>query len=399
MNFVPYAIPFFILALVAEFVYARAKGRHQYRLNDTVSSLAMGTLSRLRGVLQIGLGAAAFEALLAEHAILQIDTGSAIAWAAAFVLYDVCYYFSHRFGHEWRILWAAHAAHHQSEEFNLSTALRQTSTGFLNAVFYIPLYLIGFPAEMIIAVGSLNLIYQFWVHTEHIRRLGWLDYVLVTPSNHRVHHARNPCYVDRNYGGVFILWDRLFGTFTDERDEDRCVYGMTRQLKSFNPLWANLHVYAEGIEDMRRARRPVDKLKLWFKGPGWQPEGVTPYAGTWTAAKYDPAIEPAVKWYAFAQFALHVPATFALLGADLPQTQTLTCAGLIALGFYTQGAFLEGRPQAVWAELLRIALITAAAAWMGTPAIFVYTLVTGLAVGTLLFRREGTNSARKPVVK
>lgn len=346
----------------------------------------MGTLSRLRGVLQIGLGAVMFETLLAEHALLRVDPASIAGWVAAFVLYDVCYYFSHRYGHEWRILWAAHAAHHQSEEFNLSTALRQTSTGFLNAVFYIPLYLIGFPAEMVIAVGSLNLIYQFWVHTEHIRRLGPLDYILVTPSNHRVHHARNPCYVDRNYGGVFILWDRLFGTFADEREDQPCVYGMTRQLKSFNPLWANLHVYVEGIEDMRQARRPMDKLKLWFKGPGWQPEGVLPYAGSWTAAKYDPVVAPAAKWYALSQFALHVPATFALLAADLPQAQTLVCAGLIALGFYTQSGFLEGRSQAVRAELLRAALVAAAAAWMGMPALLVYTLVTALIVGTLIVR-------------
>ena len=387
MNFVPYAIPFFILALLAEFVYAQMKGRHAYRLNDTVSSLSMGTLSRLRGVLQIGLGAAAFEALLADAALLTMGTDSAAAWVAAFVLYDLCYYFSHRYGHEWRILWAAHAAHHQSEEFNLSTALRQTSTGGLNAVFYIPLYLIGFPAEMLVSVGSLNLIYQFWVHTEHVRRLGPLDYILVTPSNHRVHHAKNPCYIDRNYGGVFILWDRLFGTFTDEREDEPCVYGITRQLASWNPLWANAHVYAEGLSDMRHASRFRDKVALWFKGPGWRPEGVPEYAANWRAPKYDPPADPTQRWYAFVQFAVHVPVTLALLAADFTNAQTLCCAALLAFGFYTQGAYMEGRPYATWLELARAAGCAAMAGWLAEPVIAVYALITGTAALTLQFRR------------
>ena len=174
-------------------------------------------------------------------------------------------------------MWASHIAHHQSEEFNLSTALRQTGTDYIGFVFYIPLYLAGVPAAAVITVGSLNLIYQFWVHTEHIRRLGPLEWIFVTPSNHRVHHARNPEYIDRNYGGVFILWDRMFGTFKDERADMPCVYGITTGLKSWNPLWANLHFWSDTAKLAWRTRSWGDKLRIWFKPPGWYPSDLDPH--------------------------------------------------------------------------------------------------------------------------
>ena len=375
MNFVPYAVPLFILALLVEFVYARVTGRHEYRLNDTVSSLAMGTLSRLRGLLQVGIAATAADALWSGSG-LQLSTSSPLAWIVCFVAYDLCYYFSHRYGHEWRILWAAHVAHHQSEEFNLSTALRQTSTGLLNTVFYIPLYLAGFPAEMIISVGSLNLIYQFWVHTEHVRKLGVWDRILVTPSNHRVHHAKNPCYIDRNYGGVFILWDRLFGTFAEERDDEPCTYGITRQLNSWNPLWANLHSYAETWRDASAAPRWQDKLTIWFKSPGWYPQGVEPYAGSWTDAKFDPPATTSAKAYALAQFAAHVPATFLLIGTSLPMQEQLAGAALLCLGFFTQGAILEGRANAQNWEVIRALAVAGFGAWLGAWWIATYAVIT-----------------------
>ena len=229
--------------------------------------------------------------------------GSAWQWVAAFVAYDFCYYWKHRYGHEWRIMWASHIAHHQSEEFNLSTALRQTGTDYIGFVFYIPLYLAGIPAAAVITVGSLNLIYQFWVHTEHIRRLGPLEWIFVTPSNHRVHHARNPEYIDKNYGGVFILWDRLFGTFKDERADMPCVYGITTGLKSWNPLWANLHFWGDTAKLAWRTRRWRDKLLIWFKPPGWYPprsrsaQGVDP-----NYPKFDPPTSPYTRGYVFVQF-------------------------------------------------------------------------------------------------
>ena len=362
MNYVPYAIPFFILAILLEFVYARVTGRHTYRLNDTLASLSMGTLSRLVGVIRFGAFAFLFEWILDGHTLLSISLQSPVAWITAFVLYDLCYYFAHRYGHEWRILWASHVAHHQSEEFNLSTALRQTSTGFLSAIFYIPLYVIGFPAAMLIAVGSLNLIYQFWVHTEHVRRLGIVDRILVTPSNHRVHHAKNPCYIDRNYGGVFILWDRLFGTFEDERADEPCVYGITEQLNSFNPLWANLHVYVEGIRDSIAATRWQDKVLLWFRGPGFRPAGVLARPHDWRAPKFNPDVAPFTQQYTFVHFWLLVIATFVLIGFEsaLTQPQLYGLAALLVFAYYTQGMLLEGRRHGHLLELVRLTGFAAA---------------------------------------
>lgn len=367
MNLVIYAIPFFILAMLVECLYARSRGEHGYRLNDTIGSLQLGVLSRLRGVLQIGIGGAAYGAV-SDFTLFTLSSDSVVTWVIAFVAYDLCYYFSHRYGHEWRILWASHVAHHQSEEFNLSTALRQTSTGYLNFVFYIPLYVLGFPAYMLVTVGSLNLIYQFWVHTEHIRRLGLLENILVTPSNHRVHHAKNPEYLDRNYGGVFIIWDRLFGTFTDEDPQRQCVYGTTRQLASFNPLWANLHVWYEGLQDMRRTRYPSDAVRLWFKDPGWRPRDLRdePKA-EWQVAKFDPQVSTFSSIYTFVQFWFALVGSFAVLFGNLDRPTTLAAAALMAFSFYVQGVWLEGRSFARTLEWLRLLLI-AAAAWFGIAA-------------------------------
>lgn len=365
MNYVLYAIPFFVIAIIGEFLYGRRTGSNTYRLNDTIGSLQMGTLSRLRGVLQIGLGAGAYAALSDDYALLALHTDSTITWIVGFIAYDLCYYFAHRYGHEWRLLWASHVAHHQSEEFNLSTALRQTSTGFLNFVFYIPLYVIGFPAYLLITVGSLNLIYQFWVHTEHVRRLGPLEWILVTPSNHRVHHAKNPEYVDRNYGGVFIIWDRIFATFKDEDPQRPCVYGTTRQLASFNPLWANLEVWYGGIRDMVQTRHPLDALKLWFKGPGWRPRDLRGTPGPqWRVAKYDPRISLFDRAYTFVQFWVSVVGSFAVLLGDLDRTTTLSMAALMAYSLYVQGVWLEGGSYARTVEWLRLGLL-AIAAWLG----------------------------------
>ncbi|GAC31198.1 sterol desaturase family protein [Paraglaciecola polaris] len=189
----------------------------------------------------------------------------------AFVLYDFCYYWNHRLGHEMSILWAAHVVHHSSEEYNLTTALRQTSGSFLSWIFYLPLAFIGVDPLLLLSVGSLNLIYQFWVHTQHIKKLGWLEWVFVTPSNHRAHHAQNQVYIDRNYGGVFIIWDRLFGSFQEELDQEPVIFGIRKALHSWNPIYANIHVYQQLIKDSWRTKRWSDKLRVWFGKTGWRP--------------------------------------------------------------------------------------------------------------------------------
>ena len=363
MNYVEIAIPFFILAMALEYLYGRVVKRQTYRLNDTLNSLAVGVLSRLVDVLKLSVSAMVLGGFAQALGVPQWSMDSAWQWIVAFVAYDFCYYWKHRCGHEWRIMWASHIAHHQSEEFNLSTALRQSGTDYIGFVFYLPLYFAGMPPAAIITVGSLNLIYQFWVHTEHIRRLGPLDYILVTPSNHRVHHARNERYLDKNYGGVFILWDRMFGTFQDELETDRCVYGITKGLKSWNPLWANLHFWAETMTLAWRTRSWSDRLKIWFKPPAWHPRDVEPAHVEPPREKFDPPVAPFARAYLFVQFWLITVASLWLLQmqAELPVAFVIAAFLWLCFSLFVQGAWLEGRSQSRWLEWIRIALAFAIA--------------------------------------
>ena len=358
MNYVELAIPFFILAIGLEFLYGVVVNRQTYRLNDTVNSLALGVLSRLNGILRLGVSAVAFGTLAAYLGVTQWSMDSSWQWIVAFVAYDFCYYWKHRAGHRSRIFWASHIAHHQSEEFNLSTALRQTGTDYVGFVFYLPLYFAGTPPAAVVTVGSLNLIYQFWVHTEHVRRLGPLEWIFVTPSNHRVHHARNSEYIDRNYGGVFIVWDRLFGTFKDERPEAPCVYGITTGLKSFNPLWANVHFWVDTAKLAWRTRRWRDKLRIWFMPPAWIPEDLGPLPPKdWRYPKYDPPAPAFARFYTFVQFWLITAAALWLLKAHDGLPYAFVWLGVIWVSFalYVQGTWLEGRAYARRLEWLRIA--------------------------------------------
>jgi alkylglycerol monooxygenase len=307
MDLVLYAPPLFIAAMLVELGWGLHRGHNTYRVNDAVGSLFLGTLSQARRFVTLGVGGLVYHWVSERLAIAQLDSGHWATWVFAFVLYDLCYYWLHRLGHERTLLWAAHVAHHQSEDYNLSTALRQTSTGFLFSwIFYLPLFFAGVPAAVVVTVGSLNLIYQFWVHTQHVGRLGWFEGIFVTPSNHRVHHAQNDCYVDRNYGGVFILWDRLFGTFQEELDDEPCLYGIRGPIHSFNPVKALTHVYIDMARDSWRARRWQDKLRVWVARTGWRPADVAaadprPKPDLARFERYDPAVPPGVSAYALCQ--------------------------------------------------------------------------------------------------
>mgnify|MGYP002714520603 FL=1 len=232
MNYVLYAVPFFFLLIGLELLADRWRGMRTYRLADALNSLSAGVLSQATGILTKVVGLLTYAFAWEQLALFELSEGSFWVWIFAFVFYDFCYYWNHRLGHERNVLWAAHAVHHQSEDYNLSTALRQTSTGFICGwIFYLPMALVGVPPLVFLTVAALNLLYQFWVHTRHIPKLGWFEWLFITPSNHRVHHAQNPIYMDRNYGGVFIVWDRLFGTFQEELDEEPVIFGVTVPLE------------------------------------------------------------------------------------------------------------------------------------------------------------------------
>ena len=269
------AVPAFFILIFIELIYGLASGKSNYRLNDTFTSISLGLISRYIPLLGLGIQGAAF-AYVAQYYNLKLFSPSSVwVWVFAFFLYDFCYYWMHRLHHEVKVLWATHVVHHHGEEFNLSTALRQTSTGFLwKWIFYLPIFIVGIPPEVFVTVAGINLVYQFWVHTEHIPKLGWYEYIFVSPSNHRIHHAQNKHYVDANYGGVFILWDRLFGTYKEELEELKPIYGTAKPLKSWNPFKANLDIFREMLVDSTRTKYFKDKIKVWFSRPNWRPEDV-----------------------------------------------------------------------------------------------------------------------------
>ena len=270
----PYAIPLFVMLILAEMLWARLSGRHRsYEPRDTAVSLGLGLGSIVAGALAAG----AIGAMLVwaqDHAPLAIGWAW-WAWPLCFVADDFAYYWQHRLGHRVRWMWASHVNHHSSQHYNLSTALRQTWTGFfaLSFVFRLPLAFAGFEPGMILTCAGLNLVYQFWIHTEAIGRMPrWFEAVMNTPSHHRVHHATNGHYLDRNYAGVFIVWDKLFRTFAQEDRAEPIRYGLVSQLGSFNLLRAAFHEWLAIGHDVVRAPWR-HKLSYLWREPGWSHDG------------------------------------------------------------------------------------------------------------------------------
>jgi sterol desaturase/sphingolipid hydroxylase (fatty acid hydroxylase superfamily) len=268
------AVPFFVMLVVAELIYARLTKKTGYEPRDTFGSLMMGFGSTVSGVL-LGGTIGAISAWVAAFRILDIGYVW-WAWILCFVADDFLYYVFHRSAHRVRLFWASHVNHHSSQHYNLSTALRQTWTGFfaVSFIFRLPLFLIGFPPAMVFFCAGLNLVYQFWIHTEAIGKCPrWFEAVMNTPSHHRVHHATNAPYLDANYAGVFILWDRLFGSFVAEGTDGRCRYGLVHNLGTFNPLRIAFHEWAGMLRDLTRARSLRDILGYTLGPPGWSPDG------------------------------------------------------------------------------------------------------------------------------
>ena len=369
------ATPVFLLLIALEFAVGWARGRNTYRMADAVSSISLGMLSQTSAVftalLRIGL-----YTLLFEHAALWRNDAfwtSPAGWLLALLAYDFCYYWNHRLGHEVGVLWAAHVVHHQSQDYNLSTALRQPSSyALLSWLFYVPMALAGVPPLVFVVVGLIDLLYQFWVHTEQVGRLGWFDRWFCSPSNHRVHHAVNDCYLDKNYGGILIVWDRLFGTFEDEDARERCVYGTRGLLNSWDPLWANAQVYAGLAHDSWHARRWADKLRVWLKPPGWRPADVAerfpkPAFDIAQMPLFDPPMAPVLRWFAGVHFALLIAGVSAFLwqadSAPLA-TNAIWFAVLLACQ-WALGAAMQGRIGLLAALMVESAALATATSALG----------------------------------
>jgi sterol desaturase/sphingolipid hydroxylase (fatty acid hydroxylase superfamily) len=375
------ATPVFFLLIGLEFAWGVAKGRNTYRLDDAITSVGLGMLSQVTqvftGLLRIGIYTAVYGAVALWHN--DVFWLSWYGWLIALVFYDFCYYWLHRLGHESAILWAAHVVHHQSQDYNLSTALRQTSSGtLLGWIFYLPMAVAGVPPLVFAVVGLIDLLYQFWVHTEHVPKLGWFDRWFCSPSNHRVHHAVNDRYLDRNYGGILIVWDRLFGSF--EEESEKCVYGTRSPLDSWDPLWSNVEVYWALAKDSWHARNWADKLRVWIKPPGWRPADV---AARFPKEPFDiaqvkrfaPPMAKGLLWFAGVQFAALLLAAIAFLwnAEGMPLAQATAWVVALSAGLWALGAAMQGRLTMLEVLLIEAAALstaTAAAGWADAHRVF-----------------------------
>jgi len=273
INPIGIAVPFFFALMLAEFLYSKWRGRSLYRLNDAIAALTCGMGDQLVDLVASVFTVAIYHFVATELGLFDWDPSAASTWVVGMLLVDLFYYFYHRFSHRVNFAWATHVVHHQSEEYNLAVALRQSwFTKSYSWTFYIPLALLGLPTVVWAGSYAANLLYQYWIHTQTIRRLGPLEWVMNTPSHHRVHHGTNPQYIDKNYAGILIIWDRLFGTF--EREEEEVLYGIMKPSRTWNPWMANVMPVVNLIQESAGQVRWSDKIKVWFAEPGWTPAGV-----------------------------------------------------------------------------------------------------------------------------
>ncbi len=353
------AVPGFFVLIGIELAWAKKRGLRAYRFGDAVTDLSCGISSQIVQLLWAATQLAIY-AWLYEHARLVTLTPVWLAWLVAFVGVDFLYYWWHRLSHEVNVLWAAHVVHHQSEDYNLAVALRQSVlTSWTALPFYLPLAILGVPTLVFAIVHALSTLYQFWIHTELVGKMrGPIDWILNLPSHHRVHHAINAPYLDKNYGATLIVWDRLFGTYAEETEKP--VYGITKALGSFNPMWAQIHYWFELGEMARAARRPLDKLRVWIASPAWKPEGYVapPVPRLAERIKYDPPASGGVVRYVGVQYVIAIAVTFCLMtwhGSIATPVMVLASVAVLG-GLLAFGALLEGRRWASWVEGARLAV-------------------------------------------
>jgi len=268
VSYIALSIPIFFLLIGIELLVGYLKKEKLYRFNDALTNINLGTGQQIVGVMVKGFFFLGY-IFLYEHRFFTFENVWWV-WLLLFLGVDFFYYWFHRMSHEINALWAAHIVHHQSEDYNLSVALRQSwFQGWFSWAFYLPLALVGFDPIMFAAVNSFNTLYQFWIHTTTIRSLGPLEWIINTPSHHRVHHGSNPKYIDKNHAGSLIIWDRLFGTF--QQEEEEVIFGITKPLNSWNPVWANFHYWKE-LWLLSKQCTGFDKVMVFLKPPGWQPD-------------------------------------------------------------------------------------------------------------------------------
>ena len=360
-----YAIPFFLILIALEYGVSMLMHKQVNRLFDTISSLSSGITNVIKDVLGLSIVIISYGWLVNHLAIYHIQS-TILTYVLAFIGIDFAGYWIHRWSHEINVFWNRHIIHHSSEEFNLSCALRQ-SVSEIFALFtftYIPMAILGIPAQVVAIVAPIQLFAQFWYHTRLIHKMGWLEYILVTPSHHRVHHAINPEYMDKNYSQIFIIWDKLFGTFQPEKEEIPAVYGVTRAVHTWNPWIINYQHLWLLISDAWRTKSWLDKLKIWVMPTGWRPADVStsfpvPYTKEiYLRNKYDTIASPLFKVWAVGQLLITLLLMMFLFNniGTIPFSSVLLYGLFLFVNIFAYTSLMDGNLIGIAAEVFKFAL-------------------------------------------
>lgn len=358
-----YAIPGFITLIVLEYLVSRWMGRDVANSMDTIASLSSGMTNTLKDVAGLSITIVSYSWMVKNFGIFDIQSSLAL-YILAFVLIDFAGYWSHRFNHEINLFWNRHIVHHSSEEFNLSCALRQSISAIIGVYFflYIPMAIIGVPTKVVAITAPIQLFAQFWYHTRLIGRMGILEHIIVTPSHHRVHHAINPEYIDKNYAQVFIIWDKLFGTFQEELPDVPAVYGVKKAVSTWNPFLINWQHTWRLIQDAWRTKSWNDKLRIWWMPTGWRPQDVAeryPIAITedpYSQKKYMPYATSGLKYWSWFQLVFFNLMLYYILVhiADFRLVDIFSCLGFIAVSIFSYTSLMDRDFIAVPMEIAKV---------------------------------------------
>jgi sterol desaturase/sphingolipid hydroxylase (fatty acid hydroxylase superfamily) len=390
-------MPAFFLLIMVEKFWGIYKGNDTVPVNDMISSLSSGITNATKDVLGLSIAIISYGWLVDRVSVFEISSGW-ITFVIAFVVLDFAGYWVHRISHEYNIFWNNHIIHHSSEEFNLACALRQSISSVVRifGIFLLPAAILGVPQEVISVVAPLHLFSQFWYHTRHINRMGFLEKIIVTPSHHRVHHAINPIYLDKNYGQIFIIWDRIFGTYQDELDDVPAVYGVTRPVQTWNPIKINfMHLWLL-IKDAWRAQNFADKLRIWFMPLGWRPEDVASkypvekINDVFHFEKYSPKLSQKLLTWSVIQLLILLLIISYLFGniAEIGAPGMFIYGGYVYLSVYAMTELMDKNPIAWLWEILKssfgILVILTTGDWFGLsenipglpPVLIVYFVIS-----------------------
>ncbi|TAH20375.1 MAG: fatty acid hydroxylase family protein [Cytophagales bacterium] len=379
------ASPIFLLAVLLEKLYGWYVGKDTYRNMDMISSLSSGVTNTVKDVLGLSVSIITYGWLVSKVALFQIES-TVFTVVVAFIALDFSGYWVHRIAHQVNFFWNKHAIHHSSEDFNLACALRQSISSFVNlfTFFLLPAALLGVPAQIITIVAPIHLFAQFWYHTQHIGKMGFLEKIIVTPSHHRVHHAINSEYLDRNHGQIFIIWDKLFGTFQEELPNVPPVYGITRPADTWNPIKINfLHLWLL-IKDAWHTNNIWDKFRIWFMPTGWRPADVVErypvkkIDDIYHYQKYEPQSSPLLNAWIWVQFSCITALVFYFYGnlGTIGLPNAFIYGGFVFLSIYSYSELMDRNPLSLAWEIVKNSLaswfIYQTNDWFGISSIFAW---------------------------